>query len=265
MKKRIFALFLALSLLLSLLVLIGCNDETAQPQNSDEENQAQTSTEENQAQPSPPDDMLTVLLTCTETQMLKYRAIYEETGYNPVVDASNYSEEEKVYKNVTINLLYAAGFGKYKTITLEEFEKIQKYQNETGKQVIYPLGLPFDRIDYERKMAKTDINNANIYYKTKTLGGKTVMVLTENGEIIPNYWKGEVGNPSDLALPYNSLRIEGEEGIEQDGKNYHYYYGWRVDGGVEVRVFQYAYYQYLQATNPDSLPPQDQFFLELPK
>lgn len=257
MKKRIFALFLALSLLLSLLVLIGCNDETAQPQNSDEENQEQTLT---------PDDMLTVLLTCTETQMLKYRAIYEETGYNPVVDASNYSEEEKVYKNVTINLLYAAGFGRYKTITLEEFEKIQKYQNETGKQVIYPLGLPFDREANARKMTTWDGEyNANIYYKTKLSGGKTVMVLTENGEIIPNYWKGEVGNPSDLALPYNSLRIEGEEGIEQDGKNYHYYYGWRVDGGVEVRVFQYAYYQYLQATDPDSLPPQDQFFSELPK
>ena len=92
MKKRIFALFLALSLLLSLLVLIGCNDENEQPQNSDGENQEQMLT---------PDDMLTVLLTCTETQMLKYRAIYEETGYNPVVDASNYSEEEKVYKNVT--------------------------------------------------------------------------------------------------------------------------------------------------------------------
>ena len=257
MKKRIFALFLALSLLLSLLVLIGCNDETAQPQNSDEENQEQMLT---------PDDMFTVLSTCTETQMLKFRAIYEETGYNPVVDASNYSEEEKVYKNVTINLLYAVGFGRYKEITLEEFEKIQKYQNETGKQVIYPLGLPFDREAKKRKMTTWDGEyNANIYYKTKLSGGKTVMVLTENGEIIPNYWKGEVGNPSDLALPYNSLRIEGEEGVEQDGKNYHYYYGRRVEGGVEVRVFQYAYYQYLQATDPGSLTPVDQFFSELPK
>lgn len=257
MKKRIFTLFLALSLLLSLLALVGCNNKNEQPQNSDGENQEQTLT---------PDDMLTVLLTCTETQMLKYRAIYEETGYNPVVDASNYSEEEKVYKNVTINLLYAVGFDRYKTITREEFEKIQKYQNETGKQVIYPMGNLSDRAANARKMTSWDGEyNANIYYKTKLSGGKTVMVLTENGEIIPNYWKGEVGNPPDLAVPYNSLRIEGEEGIEQDGKNYHYYYGRRVEGGVEVRVFQYAYYQYLQATDPDSLTPVDQFFLELPK
>ena len=43
---------------------------------------------------------------------------------------------------------------------------------------------------------------------------------------------------------YNSLRIEGENGIEENGKQYFYAYGRKVDGGIEVRAEYYEYYIY---------------------
>jgi oligopeptide transport system permease protein len=43
---------------------------------------------------------------------------------------------------------------------------------------------------------------------------------------------------------YNSTRIEGEEGIQENGKTYYYAYGRKVDGGIEVRAEYYEYYIY---------------------
>jgi oligopeptide transport system permease protein len=68
--------------------------------------------------------------------------------------------------------------------------------------------------------------------------------LDKEGNIIPNYWKYEAGSTSGLIAEYNSLRIEGEEGVEQNGKTYYYAYGRKVDGGIEVRAEYYEYYTY---------------------
>ena len=68
--------------------------------------------------------------------------------------------------------------------------------------------------------------------------------LDKDGNIIPNYWKYEVGEESSLIPAYTSLRIEGEDGVEEKGKHYHYAYGRKVDGGIEVRTEYYEYYTY---------------------
>ena len=115
MKTKIISFCLAVTLLLSFLTLTGCKNRSKE---------------------------FVTLETCSEEQMLIYRAIYEETGFNPVVDASNYSAEEKVYTDVTVNFAYSVGFGRYLVLSLEEFEDIQRYQNETGKQVLYPIVNP---------------------------------------------------------------------------------------------------------------------------
>ena len=47
-----------------------------------------------------------------------------------------------------------------------------------------------------------------------------------------------------LIPEYNSLRIEGEDGVQKGGKQYYYAYGRNVDGGIEVRVEYYEYYIY---------------------
>ena len=171
---------------------------------------------------------------------LKDRALAEETGreviknneYVKSADGSRYSYRYDTY--------YGVGFGKYKIISQQEFDAIQAYQNETGRQVLYPVVKFADRPTLEKN--KYD---ANIYYKVENPSASTLRPkLDSKGNIIPNYWKYEAGDDNGLIPEYNSLRIEGENGIMEDGTQYFYAYGRRVDGGIEVRAEYYEYYIY---------------------
>ena len=170
---------------------------------------------------------------------LKDLALATETGREVIKnndvkisdDGSNYSYRYDTY--------YGVGFGKYKIISQEEFNDIQRYQNETGRQVLYPVVKFSDRPTLEKN--KYD---ANIYYKVENLSAATLRPkLDSKGNVIPNYWKYEVGDTNSLIAEYNSLRIEGEDGVNNDGREY-YVYGRRVDGGIEVRAEYYEYYTY---------------------
>ena len=97
----------------------------------------------------------------------------------------------------------------------------------------------------ERPTLEKNKYDANIYYKMENPKASVIRPkLDKDGNIQPNYWKYEVGQESSLIAPYNSLRIEGEEGVEEKGKNYHYVYGRKVDGGIEIRAEYYEYYTY---------------------
>jgi oligopeptide transport system permease protein len=123
---------------------------------------------------------------------------------------------------------------------MEEYLDIQRYQDETGRQVIYPTIAPWDRPTQTQ-----DKEDANIYYKTQVVKGKTQPVLDANGEIIANYWTYEAGSAPALAAEYTSkMRIEGENGFQKDGQTYYYVYGQLASGGVEVRTEYYEYYTY---------------------
>lgn len=125
----------------------------------------------------------------------------------------------------------------YLQISPERYEMIQQYQDETGNQVLYPTLRMKDRPtdDHFKK-------NANYYYQTKSVNGKPNPVLDENGKVIPVYWRETVDNLND---GYHSLRIEGKDGIVQDGETYYYVYSRPVSGGdVEVRLNYYEYYRY---------------------
>ena len=171
---------------------------------------------------------------------LKDLALATETGrevikngeYTISDDGSNYSYRYDTY--------YGVGFGKYKIISPEEFNDIQRYQNETGRQVLYPI-VKFS----ERPTLEKNKYDANIYYEVENLSAATLRPkLDKKGNIIPNYWQYEVGTESSLMAEYNSLRIEGENGIQKNGKQYYNVYGRRVDGGIEVRAEYYEYYIY---------------------
>ena len=171
---------------------------------------------------------------------LKDLAIMQETGndiikrgeYEVSADGSNYTYRYDTYHGV--------GFGKYKIISEEKFEAIQKYQNETGKQVLYPIVKVSDRPTLEKN--KYD---ANIYYKMVDPNATKVRPkLDANGDIIPNYWKYDTSDQSPVIAEYNSLRIEGENGFEENGTQYLYAYGRKVDGGIEIRAEYYEYYIY---------------------
>ncbi len=171
---------------------------------------------------------------------LKDVALASETGrdvikggeYTVSEDGSNYTYRYDTY--------YGVGFGKYKIISQQEYDDIQKYQLETGKQVLYPIVKLADRPTLEKN--KYD---ANIYYEVENPKVSILRPkLDKDGNIIPNYWRYEAGSNNSLIPEYNSIRIEGENGIQENGKQYYYAYGRRVDGGIEVRAEYYEYYIY---------------------
>ena len=155
---------------------------------------------------------------------------------------------------------YGVGFGKYKEITPEKYEDIQRYQNETGRQVLYPVVYIKDRPTMEKN--KYD---ANIYYKMEDPNASVIRpLLDEDGNIIPNYWTYPEGEKSGLRAEYNSIRIPGDGFVQQveardefgylikdeNGNKtyvdqvYYYAYGTLKPSTVEVRVDYYEYYIY---------------------
>jgi oligopeptide transport system permease protein len=173
---------------------------------------------------------------------LKDKALALETGRD-IIKGGEYTVSEDGNYSYRYDTYYGVGFGKYKIISLEEFNDIQRYQNETGRQVLYPIVKFADRPTKEKN--KYD---ANIYYKVEDVKASTIRPkLDENGNIVPNYWKYDAESPSGLIAEYNSSRIEGENGIQENGKTYYYAYGRKVDGGIEIRAEYYEYYTYQHA------------------
>ena len=171
---------------------------------------------------------------------LKDCALAAETGREIIKNGEYTINEDGTTYSYRYDTYGGVGFGKYKVISPEEFENIQRYQNETGRQVLYPMVKVKERPTLEKN--KYD---ANIYYKVENLKASVIRPkLDKDGNIIPNYWKYEAGETSSLIPEYNSLRIEGENGIEEKGKQYFYSYGRKVDGGIEVRAEYYEYYIY---------------------
>ena len=171
---------------------------------------------------------------------LKDVALAAETGREIIKRGEYTVSEDGTTYSYRFDTYFGVGFGKYKIISQEEFDDIQRYQNETGRQVLYPIVKVADRPTLEKN--KYD---ANVYYKVENPKASTLRPkLDKDGNIIANYWKYEVGETSGLIPEYTSLRIEGEEGVTEKGKQYHYAYGRRVDGGIEVRTEYYEYYTY---------------------
>jgi oligopeptide transport system permease protein len=109
----------------------------------------------------------------------------------------------------------------------QQFEELQKWQNETGIQVIYPY--------VESKDIQGITDNPNLWYEVDSKGAA---VLDKDGNFTPVYsTRKEVEG-----APYNSLRIEGDDGS--------YIYSIAKSGAVNCRVSYYDYYHYLNGTEP---------------
>ncbi len=170
------------------------------------------------------------------TSFLYYYAMGQETGHNAVKNQEfTYNEETTLYSYRLDS--YQKNGMIYKNFSAEEYEALQTYQTESGKQVIYPM-VPVK----SRPQAQQDTNDANYYFQT-TGTSKTSIVLDEDGNVIPVYasstTKGELDNG------YHSLRIEGEDGfVNEDGERVWYAYARRTSSGVECRINYYEYYIY---------------------
>ena len=173
---------------------------------------------------------------------LKDKALADETGRDVIKNGEyTVSEDGSIY-SYRYDTYYGVGFGKYKIISQEEYEAIQRYQIETGRQILYPI-VPSN----ERPTLEKNKYDANIYYEVENLGASIIRPKVDSeGNVIPNYWKYEASEAAELKTlaNYNSTRIEGENGISEDGKQYFYAYGRKLDGGIEVRAEYYEYYIY---------------------
>ena len=171
---------------------------------------------------------------------LKDKALQAETGREIIKNGEYEVSEDGSTYSYRYDTYYGVGFGKYKIISLEEFNNIQKYQDETGRQVLYPVVKLSDRPTLEKN--KYD---ANIYYEVENPNVSILRPkLDQKGNIIPNYWMYEAGDTNSLIPEYTSSRIEGEDGVQKGGKQYFYAYGRKVDGGIEIRAEYYEYYIY---------------------
>ena len=170
-----------------------------------------------------------------EASMNYWRGIAEETGYDPVLQilgtTTTYVKQrgKEVARNtytIEANRYYELGVV-YRTLSYEEFKKIQQFQNETGIQVVYPY--------VEHSAINGISDNPNLWYEVNNNGNA---VLDKDGNFKPVYsTRKEIEG-----APYDSLRIPGDDGS--------YIYSVVKSGAVQCRVSYYNYYQYLNGHEP---------------
>lgn len=167
--------------------------------------------------------------------MLMWRAVAEETGYDPVIRTVNtYTTEQRsrgqtitrYTYDIEVNMYYAKGIV-YRNFNYADYQRLQEWQNETGIQVIFPYVEPDD--------IGGITDNPNIWYQVDSSGNA---VLDEDGNFIPAYST----NADRAGAPYNSLRIDGDDGS--------WVYSTAKSGSVQCRVLYYNYYQYLNGHEP---------------
>ena len=180
-----------------------------------------------------------------------------EIGQDIIKNGEYTVSEDGTFYTYRYDTYHGVGFGKYKKLSMEEYLDIQEYQKETGRQVLYPIVHPNDR--------PTHIKNneeAKYYYVMENPNSATLRPkLDADGNIQVNYWKYKDGTTlSSLIVPYDSTRIEGEDGVQKNGDTYYYVYGMNLGGSVQVRTERYEYYVYQQARANGS-EPQDPIFI----
>ena len=172
----------------------------------------------------------------------QYVAIEKETGRKVILSDVKFVEEEymgKIRKLYSFRLdTYNAVGVKFVLLSTDEYNAIQKYQDEHNVQIILPITDPELRPEAEQ-----DEKDANFWYATKLGGGrKTEIVYDENGEFIPIY-----------------LADDGKDGYtskmywEGDTKLYNYAEATGQINQWRVRVDYYEYYKYLHAKAGDGI------------
>ena len=175
----------------------------------------------------------TSVKTVNETQYQLYRAIGEETGMDPVLEVlrDKYTEgssKKTFYYDIRLDEYYRLGM-LYMTLTPDQFEALQTWQNEHGVQVIYPAVTDAKQTD------------ANIWFETNKKG---VPQLTKDGHLKAIYKKT---TPDDQT--YHSLRVPADSDPE------HPFAYARVTGtstarSYVVRVSRYNYFRYRYGFEP---------------
>ena len=190
-------------------------------------------------------------------QIQKLEAIAAETGYNPIIGTPEEVEVIEIYRgqeritysySVSVNRYYAEGVT-YMVLSYEKFADIQRWQDETGIQVIYPYVEQKDIYVNQKEGVAYPAANANIWYKCADAKGNPL--FDENNNFIPAYST----NTAKAGAEYTSQRIEGDNGD--------YIYSWAKSGAVECRICYYGYYQYVNGRVPTYLFGTDNYGRDL--
>ena len=171
----------------------------------------------------------------SEASMNYWKGIATETGLDPLIQIVSTTTTQVKQKGkmvdrytytIECNRYFELGVV-YRTLSYAQFEDLQKWQNETGIQVIYP---------YVEPSAINNINdNPNLWYECDSKGSA---VLDKDGNFVPVYsTRKEIEG-----APYDSLRIPGDDGS--------YIYSVSKSGAVQARVCYYNYYQYMNGLEP---------------
>ncbi len=186
-----------------------------------------------------------LLSSQSELQLQALDAIGEETGRKIIIRELGTIETKEIYRGqeriktsykVEVNSYYMEGI-RTMVFSYEEFDAIQKFQLETGRQVLYPM------VDKEKAyptIEKKDLasipDNANLWYVCKDT--KNNPELDANGNRIPAYST----NKAKEGAEYYSQRIAGDDGS--------YIYSLAKSGSVQCRVDYYNYYTFVNGKVP---------------
>lgn len=185
--------------------------------------------------------------TVNEHKFNMLNALEAETGY-PAIAAilrDKYVASDANYYDVRVDSYISNGMD-FIDLTKEEFEAMQKWQNDTGIQVIYPA------VDVKAKgafnkdlIAKPAQGNPNVWYATDSKGNPALT----NGEYTECYAKTTTSRFKSLLYTeeyykYDSLRIEGDDGTYIYALVSGTRFGEEISCSYRVRVLLDNYFTY---------------------
>ena len=153
--------------------------------------------------------------TVNEHRFNMLNALEKETGYPAITEITKdkYIAGNTNYYDVRVDSYIAKGMD-FIDVTAEEFEAMQKWQNDTGIQLIYPAVDTKAKGAFNRDLiAKAKQNDPNVWYATDTKGNP----LLKDGELTACYAKSTTSRFNSILYSeeyynYDSLRIDGDDG-----------------------------------------------------
>ncbi|MBR3763914.1 MAG: ABC transporter permease [Clostridia bacterium] len=187
----------------------------------------------------------TEVITVNENDFYKLRAIADETGLDPIVEiiAGPYQDpsfngkgKATMYYDLRVDEYYRMGM-MYMTVTQQEYDAIQAWQDEHQIQIIFPA------------ITDSKQSDANIWYKADKKGKPTLSKVDKDGDgflELTNIYK--TTTPTDTSY-HSTMRIAADNDPEKP-LAYARKTGTSSAPGYVIRVSKYNYFQYRYGFEP---------------
>ena len=186
------------------------------------------------------------MITVNETDFYKIRAIGEETGLNPIVEIVNGPYDDPKagankknptqYYDLLVDEYYRMGM-MYLTLTRDEYNAIQDWQDANQIQVIFPAITDAKQTD------------ANVWYKANKKGAPTMSKTDKDGDGYLEYTDTYKTTTATDTSYYSTMRVEADNDPEKP-LAYARKTGTSTSPSFVVRVSKYNYFQYRYGFEP---------------